>query len=127
MISIHLISECLKPDDARLSYTLVALKENLPVGSCGFQVEDRGTGLLTNLMVLPEYQNQGIGSLLMQATIELAHKEKLHNLWLTVTRNNHKARRLYQRFHFNIFFADEETYWMGIYLPENDPYSKSDA
>jgi len=55
---------------------------------------------ITNLAVDSKYQNQGIGSLLLEELIQLAREAKSAYITLEVRRSNCNARRLYEKYDF---------------------------
>jgi N6-L-threonylcarbamoyladenine synthase len=57
-------------------------------------------GHLMNLAVLPDYQNLGVGSVLVIKLIKLALRNGVRRLTLEVRRSNMIARKLYQKFGF---------------------------
>jgi [ribosomal protein S18]-alanine N-acetyltransferase len=56
---------------------------------------------ITNIAVLKEYQGQGIGGLLLIATIDLAREFNASFLTLEVRASNLVAQKLYSRYGFN--------------------------
>ena len=56
---------------------------------------------ITNIAVLKEYQGQGIGGLLLIATIDLAREFNASFLTLEVRASNLVAQNLYSRYGFN--------------------------
>ena len=50
-----------------------------------------------HLFVLDEYQNQGIGTKLVQMLIDYAKENNLHYFFLITQHDNEKARRLYEK------------------------------
>ncbi|AZZ60317.1 ribosomal protein S18-alanine N-acetyltransferase [Oenococcus sp. UCMA 16435] len=55
---------------------------------------------ITNIAVLPIWQNKGLGSYLIKFAGELAKENKLGTLSLEVRRSNYKARKLYEKIGF---------------------------
>ncbi len=60
---------------------------------------------LKRLYVLREYQNQNIGSQLMNAALEHPLMKNAPRIFLDVWEHNHGAHRLYQRFGFQVVGA----------------------
>lgn len=85
---------------------LVAVAEGgRVIGMLGLQVGRGRTGHSGHLgmMVHPDFQNQGVGSALMEAAVELAEKWlNLSRLDLQVYTDNPAAIHLYQKFGFQI-------------------------
>jgi RimJ/RimL family protein N-acetyltransferase len=63
-------------------------------GSCGTGVMDLGMALLA------PYRGRGLGSLLLQASIDHARASGAHKITLQVWPHNHAARALYRKFGF---------------------------
>jgi ribosomal-protein-alanine N-acetyltransferase len=47
-----------------------------------------------------DFQNVGLGTVMLSRLLELAEKEKLHKIGLTVIADNHIAVHLYEKFGF---------------------------
>lgn len=78
---------------------LVAKLNRQVIGYTGlFSVFDEGH--ITTLAVKPEFQNQGVGTMLILTLIELAMDKGIRHLTLEVRKSNLKARRLYEKFGF---------------------------
>jgi ribosomal protein S18 acetylase RimI-like enzyme len=74
---------------------------------------------LANVHVHPDYQNQGIGSGIIESLLEDA-RERGVSVSLKVLKVNRRARRLYERFGFSIQEEAEDYYLMRA-LPDNRP------
>lgn len=69
------------------------------VGYAGmWQVCDEGH--ITNIAVHPEFRSSGVGSLLMEALLEIAKENGITALTLEVRRSNHNALTLYRKYGF---------------------------
>ena len=66
---------------------------------------------IANFNVLEEYQNQGIGTKLLEYLIQMMHD--IENITLEVRVDNEKAIHLYQKMGFKIV-AKREGYYQGI-------------
>jgi L-phenylalanine/L-methionine N-acetyltransferase len=93
-----------KPDSL---YSLVACVENEIVGFLGLWIDSHSPGRRhiggIGMAVHDKWQGQGVGTALMEATIELADKWlNLVRLELTVYTDNEPAIKLYQKFGFKI-------------------------
>lgn len=81
----------------------VALVDGVVVGWCDIIPRDweslRHSGVL-GMGVIPEYRGQGIGGVLLTATLEAAKWKGLTRIDLTVRTDNGPARRLYEKFGF---------------------------
>lgn len=74
---------------------------------CGFAaVHEETTAVfkLDKLYVLPEYQQNKIGSALLQKVVQYAQKHKAQALQLQVNRQNKKAIEFYKRKEFEILY-----------------------
>lgn len=58
------------------------------------------TAQLANIAVAKDYQNQGLGSALMEKMIQICNKEMCDNITLEVHINNQKAISLYEQYGF---------------------------
>lgn len=56
-------------------------------------------GMLT-IGILPEYQNQGLGSLFMDQALKFAHERELRRIELSVFASNQPALALYKKYGF---------------------------
>ena len=72
-------------------------------------VRDGATITLAGIQILPEYQNQGVGRVLVKQLIEEA-AEKNIPLQLSVEKNNPHAERFYRRLGFLQIGEDEDAY-----------------
>jgi ribosomal protein S18 acetylase RimI-like enzyme len=54
------------------------------------------------IMVHQDWQNQGIGSALLELTIELARRASYRSIWLTVSIRNKRALHVYRKCGFRI-------------------------
>ncbi|GAA5818451.1 MAG: GNAT family N-acetyltransferase [Methanobrevibacter sp. CfCl-M3] len=58
---------------------------------------------LGELSILPDEQNKGFGTFLIEETLKIAKEEKFKKVVLDVKISNENARRLYERFGFKVF------------------------
>lgn len=100
-LNLHLNSES-------LPLTFVALEDANPIGMCSLREND---GIrpdlmpwLGSLVVSSEYQNRGIGGLLIQTTIEKAQQMGFENLYLFAF--DKTIPDYYQRLGWNIIGSD---------------------
>lgn len=93
-----------KPEDG--NYFLVAEVDQQVVGSIGLHVNRRpriAHVASFGMMVLDDWQGKGIGSALLQATVDLADKWlNLIRIELTVYTDNAAAIALYKKFGFEV-------------------------
>ena len=66
---------------------------------------------LSNILIAPEHQGQGIGT---RVILDLFARATAGNLPVTLTalRPNHRAKKLYERLGFVVKREDEVRYWM---------------
>ncbi len=83
----------------KLALYFVAKDNNKIVGYSGmWHIIDEGH--ITNVAVMPEYRNCGIGSKLVEILINTAIERKIIALTLEVRINNFSAQKLYTKFGF---------------------------
>ena len=97
-----------------------ALHGSTVVGFCGIQPEERSTlahrGRLA-MAILPDYRGQGVGSLLLEATLSDAVRFQLEKIGLHVYTHNHPAIALYQKFGFvQEGFERHYRKYQGVYM-----------
>lgn len=78
----------------------VALDGNKVVGYCGMQ-QVLDEGFVTNIAVLPQYRNLGIGKMLVGRLVEYARANRLASVSLEVRTSNSVAQHLYSSFGFS--------------------------
>ncbi|SEK74511.1 Protein N-acetyltransferase, RimJ/RimL family [Aquimarina amphilecti] len=102
------------------SIILVALCENVMIGNIdltgSWRKKMEHTGMI-GMGIHTEWQNQGIGTLLLQNIIDWAKQnEILKTVWLEVYKNNYPGIALYKKIEFiqsgiiPNFFLEKETY-----------------
>lgn len=70
---------------------------------------------LSNLAVAETYRRRGIAAKLLDASEALARSWQLTDLYLHVMEDNFTARRLYRRFGFELYHAEDTTAtWLGL-------------
>lgn len=65
---------------------------------------------ITNLSVVPDFQNQGIGTWLMELMIDLARQKSSELVSLEVRIDNEKAKQLYKKLGFEALFIRKNYY-----------------
>ncbi len=75
-------------------------KGNLVVGALGLRESWLRGPYIQFLGIVPEYQNQGIGGVLLAAVEAAAIASSAGNLWVMASAFNHRALSFYQRFGF---------------------------
>lgn len=84
-----------------LAYYFKASENGHPIGYAGFW-SISGEGGITNIAVLPDYRQRGVGSALMEALIKRASQLKLTLLTLEVRKSNFAAQGLYKKYGFAV-------------------------
>lgn len=79
------------------------------IGYAGFW-NVSGEGDITNVAVLPEYRQNGIGSRLIETVIKKAAELKLSLLTLEVRRSNLAAQKLYLKYGFEVIGGRKRYY-----------------
>ncbi|SDN70627.1 Acetyltransferase (GNAT) family protein [Paenibacillus sp. yr247] len=88
---------------------LIALNGDKPVGAVWYRLFDetnKGYGFVDNktpelgIAILPDFKQQGIGTILMKEIIQLANSDGYKSLSLSVDPDNHMAVRLYEKIGF---------------------------
>jgi RimJ/RimL family protein N-acetyltransferase len=106
---------------ARLSWWIV-LRDGQPIAA--LTTRRIGSRLhLLGIFVLPEYQNQGVGTTMLQELISWAGHRQL-TLVLQVFFINEKARQLYERFGFCVAGAGDTSYIMELAPPSTESPSR---
>ncbi len=72
-----------------------------------------GVGHTTQICVLPGYQGNGLGRMLMQASLDALRAKKFHELTLTVTSVNARAVQLYEQLGFRTLKSFTAGVWPG--------------
>lgn len=90
----------------------LVIADNQAVGYC--QIEDQGQQLLIRMLLLvPEYQRQGIGTRLLNNVIQSA-KAQSKSIKLYVFKRNLSARAFYERHGFRIENETSNSFIMGL-------------
>ena len=91
---------------------LVYLKNNEVVGFLNYYlIYDRIE--IVNFNVLENYQNEHIGSSLLEKLIEIGYEKRLKNITLEVRIDNEKAIYLYEKFEFKKVSV-RKNYYQGL-------------
>jgi len=90
-------------------YTIfIALKSNILIGKAHICWQ-HDHALLSDIAILPKFQNQGFGSALLTHCVNFCLNNSQYNLKLTVSTNNINAIQLYTRLDFRVNNAYD--YW----------------
>lgn len=100
--------------DARISYlgAFAPMEEEKLLGYAVLG-DEKGNGLLMNLVILPEYRRHGVGSQLVVAVSECAVDWGFLSLVLRVRLSNHAALALYRTLGFKADARRESFYSNG--------------
>lgn len=71
--------------------------------SCYFNDTINKTAFISNISVLEEYSNKGIGALLIKKCIMYGSKKLYSEICLEVSKDNHTAIKLYKKYNFVSF------------------------
>ncbi len=72
------------------------------VGYVSIYLETKSEGVIVSICTNPKYQKKGIGTALIETTLNFAIKQHLQRLFLTVDVNNHDAISLYKKMGFQM-------------------------
>ena len=82
----------------------------------------KGVGELF-IYIHQDFQNVGLGTVMMKKAIELAKERGLHRLGLSVVADNHRAIKVYEKVGFKIegvardtFYGDDERYHDEVHM-----------
>ena len=89
-------------ENAMYTYYMAIDSVSGSICGCGGMYTVLDSADITNIAVLPDYREKGIGSLLLEGLIEYAEKNGVTSLHLEVRESNSAARRLYEKFGFEI-------------------------
>lgn len=98
---------------AGLATTLVIKIDGETAGGISFYDNDAATkrGFITQVMTAPGFQGRGVGTRLLAECEAECARHGIETLGLEVRRNNHGARRLYERCGFAVC-GKTETGWL---------------
>lgn len=99
--------------------TRIITKSGTDVGCLVIKKKRRKVILIGLLLIAPEYQNQGIGSLILEFIINEA-KKKFRKILIYVLKVNKRALALYEKIHFQRVGEDNERYHLCYFLNMND-------
>ena len=98
--------------------TLLDIEDNTVRGYAHIDYDDSQQRHFLGICVLPPYQKNKIGSLLLQTVLEHVDKFRIH-LYLTVDKENIIARKMYEKYGFTLF-EERETFFF-FQRPTNEP------
>lgn len=85
--------------DNKFARYVVAVMDNIVVGFGGMWIII-DEAHITNIAVHPEYRTLGIGSMLLEALIDICRLEDCSSMTLEVRKSNFKAQGLYSKYGF---------------------------
>ncbi|HHC73202.1 MAG TPA: ribosomal-protein-alanine N-acetyltransferase [Thiotrichales bacterium] len=94
-------SEGIMRDCLRVGYCCRVLEIHGEIRAYGVMSHGAGEAHILNLCVHPDFQNRGLGRLVMDHLLDLAHRLHALVVLLEVRPSNHRAIRLYRSLGFN--------------------------
>ena len=108
----------------------IMIANDAVIGSIGLKILNKidGIGEIKRYFVLPSYQRQGIGTLLMEHLLLNANKNELHILRLDTMRESIAARKIFakygfQELHRGGFYQFHRQQWGQHYKARSDLYA----
>jgi ribosomal protein S18 acetylase RimI-like enzyme len=95
---------------------LMILADDVPVGRYIYSEEESAIFFI-DIMILPEYQNRGIGSSVIEPQMNSA-KTFGKTIFLHVEKQNVRARALYERLGFALCDGEDETHYRMKWMPQ---------
>lgn len=95
--------------DNPFSYYFVYEKGHEVVGYIGFRVYENQAEMM-NFAVLPDHQNEGLGTELLNYTTNLLIDLKVKMLTLEVRKSNKKAQHIYEKLGFKVSHVRKKYY-----------------
>ena len=86
-------------ENSELTKYVIAKKSGIVIGYAGMWII-LDEGHITNIAVHPEYRGIGVGSLLLEALIEICKIEFIKSMTLEVRESNARAQNLYKKYGF---------------------------
>jgi len=105
-------------------------KDNEIIGLVAFGLYSLHIGHIMILAVHPNYQNKGIGTLLLEKVVNDLQKQHVRNIRLEVRTTNLNAIKFYEKHNFRIvdtleqYYADLEDAFLMIYEIEENQEKK---
>ena len=81
----------------KTGYILIAFQGEMPIGMVVVEKMEEEEAHLEDLLVCPDFQNQGIGEFLVKEAKHYASKKGYKKISLNVLSNNENARHLYEK------------------------------
>jgi ribosomal-protein-alanine N-acetyltransferase len=95
--------------DNPFSHYFVYERGNEVIGYIGFRVYDKQAEMM-NFAVLPDHQNEGLGSKLLTYTINYLIDLKVKTMTLEVRKSNKKAQHIYEKLGFKVSHIRKKYY-----------------
>lgn len=95
--------------DNPFSHYFVYERGNEVIGYIGFRVYDKQAEMM-NFAVLPDHQNEGLGSELLTYTINYLIDFKVKTMTLEVRKSNKKAQHIYEKLGFKVSHIRKKYY-----------------
>ncbi|MCP4673231.1 MAG: GNAT family N-acetyltransferase [Desulfobacula sp.] len=88
---------------------LIAIKDNVVIGTCAIIMETSDTAELAKLAVSPDAQGKGVGRMLAMESVKEARKMGLKKIFLVSNKKLDRAIRLYESFGFSHMPVPKDT------------------
>jgi len=105
-------------DCIRVGYDCWGLQLGGTLAGYSIQNHAAGENHLLNLCVAPEFQHRGLGSILLEHAIRLAHRQNCFCIFLEVRPSNPAGIALYRKFGFHVV-AERPDYYRSDLGKEN--------
>jgi ribosomal protein S18 acetylase RimI-like enzyme len=95
--------------DRKDSWFYIALADDEPVGFAQYVMREDGTGQLTRIYVLPDWQRKTIGTLLLREGLAALSNRDAHRVFVEVEKENRVGNTFYEKngFRFSREFSIE--------------------
>jgi len=88
---------------------LMAINDNVVIGTCAIIMETSNTAELAKLAVSPDAQGEGVGRMLAMESVKEARKMGLKKIFLVSNKKLDRAIRLYESFGFKHMPVPKDT------------------
>lgn len=95
--------------DNPFSHYFVYEKEKVVIGYIGFRIIDDQAEMM-NFVIDPDYQNEGLGSELLEYSLNYLQEKHVRTITLEVRKSNKKAQYVYEKYGFKISHIRKKYY-----------------